>query len=482
MFRTLQLAPAATVLIGLAFAIHGSAFAQNDRADIRYETVSPRSIGLAATYRLAFRTAVLPNGTLFVNSRDDIASDRRLQSVTNPEVTRFLRRGDIVTHVNGLRIDSEEALARAMQGCGGRPRLTVVDRDTGESEEWTTEAIRELTTADRAFPPDHAPHADGIVRAILIAPTGDEKLAAAAQASLAAVRKTLEAALPPERLEVVECVGEECDARGILRAVEESACRERDTLFVYVVARTGFDSRYAIGEGFSTFDGFSSDDSAAPDDGQFLRLKEGDLLRRSLWEAMQMRNARLTILVSDTCDEAAILDAAAGRALSAKLADGSDDAARDDAQAKASRRGWAERLLGHTGSIDVSVAAASAGERERSTTGEGERSVAGESTRSTGRSGWFDPERGGWFTEAWLRSAEVSDRSGRRGWSETLELASRTADESFAARKAILSPKSAGLSDAARARLDAEPNQGSPVRTMDVRADATLDHLPGGRH
>lgn len=465
--RTIDHALALAILFGSLVSTCEIAFAQNDRADIRYETVSPRSIGLAATYRLTFRPpALLPNGTLLVNSRDDVASDRQLQSTADPGVTRYIRRGDVITHIDGVRIDSPQSLALAMQRCGGRPRLTVIDRDTGYSEEWTTEAIRDLTTADQMQPPDHDPHPDGVVRALLIAPTEDEKFAAVAQPSIAAVRKTLEDALPSDRLEITELVGDGCDARGILRAANEIVCRERDTLLVYVAARSGFDRRYALGSGIPSFEGFSAEkDRYAPDQGQFFRLREGDLLRWSLWDAMLMRNARLTVLVTDTGDDATILDAAAGSLLTAKLGDGADDETRDDSQAEASRRGWAKRLLGHTGRIDVSVAAASPGDRER----------------PTGRAGWFDPERGGWFTEAWLRSAESSDRSGRSGWSETLDLASRTAAETFAERSTTLSPESAGLSDAARARMNAEPNEVSVVRTLDVRADSTLDHLPDDR-
>lgn len=467
MSRTLYHALTLTIFVGLALSSHGVASAQTDRADIRYETVSPRSLGMAATYRLPFRFHGMPDGSLLVTPRDDVATDRRLQSVADREVTRFLRRDDLITHVEGVRIDSPETLSKAVHSSGGRPRLRVVDRDTGVAEEWTIEAFRGLTAADQVPPPDLSPQADGMVRALLIAPTGDEKIAAAAKPSLAAVRKALEQALPLDRLEVVELVGEECDARGILRAAEEIHCRQRDSLFVYVVARSGFDSRYAIGEGFSTFEGFSvDDDGAAPDDGQFLRLREGDLLRRSLWEAMLMRNARLTVLVTDAGDDATILDDAASRYLTEALAKTKDAAEPDASDELPSRRAWAERLLGHSGRIDVSSAAPSAGEGEA----------------STGRYGWFDPERGGWFTEALLESAELSDQAGKSGWSETLEFASRTTTKQFDQRKGILSPKRSGLSDAARARLKAEPKEVAVVRTLDVQRDATLDHVPAAEN
>jgi hypothetical protein len=452
---------AGTVLAALALASHDALLAQEDRADIRYETVSPRSIGLATTYRLGIRCESLRDGSLIVMSRDEVASDRRLQSVDRPEVTRFLRRGDIITHVDGVRIDSMETYERVMHASGGRPRLRVVNRDSGAAEEWSIDALRQSMPAEEVPPPDRSPHPESVVRALLIAPTNDEKLAPVAKRSLAEVRKTLEATLPPERLEVTELLGAECDARGILRKVEEIACRERDTLFVYVVARTGFDFRYAIDIGFTRFEGYDAEEGAAPDDGQFLRLQEGDLLRRSLWEAMLMRNARLTILVTDCCDDATILNEAAAGLLTEKLPKASDDAETDPVDAEASQ-GWAERLLGHTGRVDVSAAAAFADERER----------------RKSRSAWFDPERGGWFTEAWLRAAKLADQADRSEWSETLDLAARTAAENFAARKAILSPKRAGLSDTARARLQTEPNGVDVVRILDVQRDATLDHLP----
>lgn len=463
MGRKLCFGPTLAIFVGLALASCDLAAAQTDRADIRYETVSPRSLGMAATYRLGVRYYEMPDGSLLVAPRDEIAAERPLQSVTDPQVTRYLRRGDRITHIEGVLIDSPEAAWTALHASGGRPRVRIVDRETGQSQEWTMEAIRDLTTADQVPPPDPSPKADGAVRALLIAPTEDEKLSAAAKTSLANVRHALEQALPAERLEIVECVGERCDARGILSAVESIPCRQRDTLFVYVAGRAGFDSRYAIGEGFSTFDGFSLDDGdAASDDGQFLHLREGDLLRRSIWEAMLMRNARLTILFTDTCEDVGILNEAAGRYLTRELAKATDDVEREPSEAWASRRGWAVRLLGYTGRIDVSSAAAFAGERER----------------STNRSGWFDPERGGWFTEAWIRSAELLDQADRGDWSEALDLASQAASEQFAERKAVLSPKPAGLSEAARARIKAQANADGVVRTLAVTRDATLDHLP----
>lgn len=444
---------ARTFLVGLALSAGSVAFAQDDRADIRYETVSPGSIGQAMTYRLGIRCDGLPDGSLIVLSRDEVASDRPLRNVDRPEVARYLRRGDVITHVDGIRVDSTETYERAMHASGGRPRLTVVNRDTRVPEDWTIDAVRLSMPADELPPPDHAPHRESAVRVLLIAPMHDERLAAVAQPSLASVRNMLEATLPPERLEITELLGGECDARGILRTVEEIACRERDTLLVYVVARTGFDPRYAMGSGFSPFDGYAEEEGAAPDDGQFLRLHEGDLLRRSLWEAMLLRNARLTILMTDGCDDATILDEAAANLLTEKLSGSSEDEKTDAADAETSRRGWAERLLGHTGRIDVSSA-------------------------STASDGWFDPQRGGWFTEAWLRATRLADQEGRGDWRETLDLASRTSAESLAERKAILSPKRAGLSDAARALLKSNAEKFGVIRKLDVEPDATLDHLP----
>lgn len=430
------------------------ASAQYDRADIRYETVSPQSIGLAVTYRLPFRTIPMSDGTLIVSSREDYLQARELRSVSEPGVSRFLRRGDVITHVDGVRLDRTDAFERAMHSSGGRPRLTVHEAETGETADWTIEAARMFTPADRTPPPDRSPKADGIVRAILVAPTDDETIGDVAENTIARIRGALEVALPPDRLEIVTVSGDACDARGILRHVEQIVCRERDTLFVYVVARSGFDARYAVSEESPI--GVLALVGEVPDDGQFFYLHEGDLLRRSLWERMATRDARLTILVTETGVADSVIDEATAEFLTSEAPQRSSFAATDPQAGDAddgSRRGWAERLLGTTGQIDVRVS-------------------------SPNQTGWFDPLRGGWFADALLRSMEVADRKGTGDWNTVLESATKAIADRYAERRTALLNKAGGLSATAKDRLQSQAMLIPEIRTLAVEPDETLDHLP----
>jgi hypothetical protein len=86
--------------------------------------------------------------------------------------------------------------------------------------------------------------------------------------------------------------GNDCQARKILTAVTQMEVASKDTLLCVYCGHGGFDSNRAM-----------ADDSSH---GHFFQIQpSGDLMRKTLMDNLLAKSARLTVLISDTCNKLA---------------------------------------------------------------------------------------------------------------------------------------------------------------------------------
>ncbi len=136
-------------------------------------------------------------------------------------------------------------------------------------------------------PPLDAPPA---VRILLIGLTNDKNLGTAIGAGLDRLQQTLEASIPENRRGPVAVVkGDDVTPDKITEAVDDLDVGPRDVVLCYYLGRGGVK---ADEEGAANAAG-----------GAFLVTAKGNLPRKTLADALKARKARLTILLTDACND-----------------------------------------------------------------------------------------------------------------------------------------------------------------------------------
>lgn len=232
--------------------------------------------------RLLFTAVMRPGLGLLVKHIEQGSPVTNMRRVGDSGTRITLEAGDIVTHVDGSRIDSLPTYFRLLETGRDTVVLTVIDTRTRRSVDYVVRPVGGRPREGR--PPT------GVARVLLVADTNDKTLGGHAARSLELLRSLFQSHVRHLDLEVVE--GELCTAQGIiarLRALGKRA-EPGDSLLVWCNAHGAYDAKRAYGD---------------LSGGHYFAIQGGDLLRKTLFETLLEQPGKLKVLLSSSCNVAA---------------------------------------------------------------------------------------------------------------------------------------------------------------------------------
>jgi hypothetical protein len=127
-----------------------------------------------------------------------------------------------------------------------------------------------------------------LVHFVLCGLTKDDNIGDAIGVSLHDLEQVLRAEVAREYVGSFQVLKDnDCNAKKILDTVHAVSLSKNDTLYLYYAGHGGYDPTLAGGD---------------PSGGHHFQIPSGDLMRKTLFEQMQGKEARLTVLISDTCN------------------------------------------------------------------------------------------------------------------------------------------------------------------------------------
>jgi hypothetical protein len=196
----------------------------------------------------------------------------------SPAARAGLRVGDVVTALDGYKVGRVNGQIYSVISEIRRSRSNVVltVRRGGTEMPLRSELI------------DQSGASTTKVNLLLVALTDDQSIGQAVSNNLAAVQFQIDQQIPPERqARKIVLVGRDCNQQTILNAVRSLQIAPTEALFCYFAGHGAYDPNYG------------GDDPAG---GHFLQLEGPDLLRKDLIEGLLRHRARLTVLITDTCN------------------------------------------------------------------------------------------------------------------------------------------------------------------------------------
>lgn len=237
-------------------------------------------------YRLLLESTATAEGLQVVRIQPE-SPVLDMESAERSGLRGIMEVGDVIVAVDGQPLDSTDRYFAAMERSAerrGLVELTVVDVSTGARHRWKVQAAKVLVPAQ----------GDPIgqkrkVHFLIIGLTDDAKIGAAMDVTAKLWHSCVEN-IDDDRLGNVRLMtGAECRAAAILTAVRNMEVAARDTLFCVYCGHGAFDPSRA-----------AHDD---PSRGHHLQIRPtGDLMRKSLSDALIAKDARLTVLITDTCN------------------------------------------------------------------------------------------------------------------------------------------------------------------------------------
>lgn len=126
------------------------------------------------------------------------------------------------------------------------------------------------------------------VHCLLIGLTKDEKIGQGIGKNLVNVQALFEEIPQNSRGKMLVVADDECRAANIINAVKSLEVGEGDTLFCYYAGHGAYDA--------------AQQDPNDPSSGHFFQIPGGDLYRKTLMNELLAYNAKLTVLITDTCN------------------------------------------------------------------------------------------------------------------------------------------------------------------------------------
>ena len=241
-----------------------------------------------------------------VTEIDPASPALRLQRAENPGAPFQLRVGEVITTINGLEVSSPATYVKALNRRAGSAILRIVDSVTGEVSDWLCGTLAEVV--DNNVPPklpdidpnpnpnpDPNPNPNPslerrrVAWVLLIGLTDDKRIGESIKTSLRYLEETFELNVSKDRLKFLKPImGPDCNRENILRRVRAINPTNDDTIFVYYLGHGGYNPTINV----------PFDDPLAAH--FFADMPGGDMMRRELTDAIQMKPGRLKILVTDT--------------------------------------------------------------------------------------------------------------------------------------------------------------------------------------
>jgi PDZ domain-containing protein len=213
-----------------------------------------------------------------------------IASVTpqSPAAAAHLQVGDLVKSVDGYRVGVIDgnvySLASEIRHSSGQCSLSV-QRDAQTLTVPVQFSLRPITTSAR-------------VHLLLIGLSDDKAIGDGVKGNLLGLSEMLEPVTAEFRASFRQIDGADCTAQNILQAVKALQVAPGESVFCYYAGHGAYDPQRA-----------GRDD---PSGGHFFQIPGGDLMRKTLMEELRAKNARLTVLITDTCNVPATAELTAG--------------------------------------------------------------------------------------------------------------------------------------------------------------------------
>lgn len=332
--------------------------------------------------RLGIESNLMPEGEVIVS----IAAG-------SPAAAAGLQIGDRIAAVDGYPIGVVEgntySLASEIRHASRRCRLEVV-RNGGIGHLFVDFGPKPILTQR--------------VHALVIGLTDDPKIGRDMRLNLDGMQNVLRAIPPQHRGAMLRIDGQDCQPANILRSIQMLNVQPNDALFVYYGGHGAFDPNRI--------------EPNDPSGAHFFSIPGQDLMRRDLMRTMLSKQARLTLLISDTCNVSAPANLP-GRAAAVQMAP----------QQQPQEPPVVSLLLRHRGILDVSGS-------------------------SRGQYGWGS-EHGGIFTVSLVRAMTL----GGTNWSAVLDQSKRETHIHFAEIQRIASTNPQAMPPEAREAVLSQPDQ-----------------------
>lgn len=319
--------------------------------------------------------------------------------------------GDVVTAINGTRVKNLNQLRAELARLAGdgSVRVTLRDIRTGREMTWNTKAIRVGPSGPQTLTGQRKIHI------LLCGLTNDGSIGDAITSSLAKLRKIFTDNIDKEfkgRFNVL--TGAQCNANTILQTVDKIAAGPDDAVFVYYLGHGAYDV------------GLSQSD---PSGGHFFQIPSGDLPRKELYARIALKGARLSVLITDTCNVSAVARPRLRLETRTRSIVTSDFTALE------------RLLLFHRGQVDISAS-------------------------SRDQYSWFTAGYGGWFSNSLCGSI-----NGQSDWRGLLDSVSKSANDYFHQRKATILASPGDTSPDTLRNLQAQRDMLPQAFRMQVTAD-----------
>jgi hypothetical protein len=265
------------------------------------------------------------------------------------------------------------------------------------------------------------PPAQARVHILLVGDTVDPNIGASDEADLDSMTDLFTRGIPAAQRGTFRVLEGRVSADEVLAAVDALSVRPSDTVFFYFTGHGSYDPRFAGGD---------------PSGGYYFAFPSGPtLLRRVVLARLRRKNARLTVVLTDTCAEEGGTSSRPGRAPRIPKA---DDKAADNGVLYT-------LLLRQTGLVNINGAA-------------------------IGQLGWTDPENpGSLFTKAFVRMCQEArfPNPANVTWRQALNYLSRTTNALYQdlRRRRLANPQLSPSSRALYQRQSAQRPQAFQLTT-----------------
>jgi len=246
---------------------------------------------------------------------------------------------------------------------------------------------------------------------LIVADTDDPSIGQFIRTSLGRVQREFSSVpgLPAGKVRVKVVSGSRMDAKTIMGEVTALQVGPTEALVYYHMGHGAFDESRAGSDPVSG--------------GHFFQLNNGDLMRKTVWDALRKKGARLTAMVTDTCNVPA--PATQVYAAPSIVAD-------ENQKYVAPRSVLGNLLLDNTGEVNVSGS-------------------------SRNQYGWYSPDVGGWFTDGFCYALSAN-YPGVVTWDAFLKVAAKKTSGTYRTnRSSLLS--SATLDTETRGLLQKQTDQ-----------------------
>jgi|GEM_PF-5617174 len=234
---------------------------------------TPTTIPASSNYRLQFGGMRIPNLGLQVKSVVPKGPCTKMRDRTTLD-TGVLEVGDVVTAIDGQAIQSDQHYFQMLRRSGGRPvDVSIRDVNSRKTFVWSVAPalVRGVT---------------GTVHALLVGRIDEPDIGRGVHLDLANMQSVISAIPVPESGTISRLTSHNATPSNVIATVRSLPVDTDDTVVCYLSCHGAYDPA-------------ASSDSCG---GHYFQLYSGALRRSRLLTELRSLNARLTVLISESCN------------------------------------------------------------------------------------------------------------------------------------------------------------------------------------